>query len=80
MILKVYHLCIYTRFIQLLFQVVSDLDIDEKYRNLHRNKNPSYEQFIVGEGIAIFIVRIEKARICDVHDKVTYWEANKITI
>jgi len=44
-------------------------------RSIHKANNPAYEHFIVGESIAILAVRIDNARICDVHDKVSYWEA-----
>ena len=44
-----------------------------KYRNIHLNKNPKYEQFIIGNDIAVIIVKIDSARICDIKDKVTYW-------
>ena len=51
-------------------------DTDEssiKYRKIHLMKNPKYEQFIVGDDIAVIIVKIDSARICDIKDKVTYW-------
>jgi len=44
-----------------------------KYRKIHLMKNPKYEQFIVGDDIAVIIVKIDCARICDIKDKVTYW-------
>jgi hypothetical protein len=42
-------------------------------RALHLNSNPDYSQFIVGDEIAVIIIRIEKARMCDIHDRVSYW-------
>lgn len=48
-------------------------DSSMKYRNIHLIKNPKYEQFIVGNDIAVIIVKIDTARICDITDKVTYW-------
>lgn len=48
-------------------------DAESKYRNIHVLANPDYAQFSA-KG-AIVIVRVEKARLCDIHDKVTNWEA-----
>jgi hypothetical protein len=39
--------------------------------------NPDYTQFICGEGIAVIVVRIDRARMCDVQDKVSYWNAKE---
>jgi hypothetical protein len=50
-------------------------DDEERYRAFHRKMNPGYDQFIVGEDIAVLAVRIEKARICDINDKVKHWSA-----
>ena len=57
-------------------EVDTDLGSDEeRYRSLHLNNNASYEQFIVGPDVAVLAVRIEKARICDINDKVRTWSA-----
>ena len=48
---------------------------DSKYRGIHLFKNPDYKQFIEGEGIAVFLVKLEKGRLCDLRDKVTHWPA-----
>ena len=48
---------------------------EDKYRSFHRKMNPGYDQFIVGDDIAVLAVRIEKARICDINDKVKHWNA-----
>jgi hypothetical protein len=31
--------------------------------------NPDYKQFIIGEDIAVLIIRIDRARMCDVQDR-----------
>ena len=46
---------------------------EETYRHHHLINNKGYEQFIVGKDIAVLAVRIEKARICDINDKVKHW-------
>ena len=46
---------------------------EETYRQHHLSNNKGYEQFIVGKDIAVLAVRIEKARICDINDKVKHW-------
>ena len=46
---------------------------EETYRQHHLVNNKGYEQFIVGPDIAVLAVRIEKARICDINDKVKHW-------
>ena len=47
----------------------------EKYRQLHLANNLSSRQFILGENIGIVSISIQTARLCNVQDKVTYWEA-----
>ena len=44
-------------------------------RTMHLENNPNYAQFIVGNDIAVLIIRIDKARMCDVQDRVSYWNA-----
>lgn len=59
-------------------QIIGENDVlDEKYRQIHRLSNPDYQQFIVGEKIAIIVLRIEKARCCDINDRVSYWDVKK---
>ena len=53
--------------------IIHNQDIATKYRNIHLEKNPDYTQFI--EGNEVIIIRIEKARICDIKDRVTHWDA-----
>ena len=53
-------------------EVLDDCNAN-KYRQLHLSNNPGYSQFIEGEGIAVILIRIEKASMCDIEDKVSYW-------
>lgn len=34
---------------------------------------PGYEQFIVGEDIAMVAIFVEQARLCNVKDEVSHW-------
>jgi hypothetical protein len=43
------------------------------YRDLHLNNNADYRQFILGHDIAVIVVELERARICDIKDQVSYW-------
>eukprot|EP01031_Cornospumella_fuschlensis_P028481 gene28481-34379_t len=45
----------------------------EALRAIHLNNNPDYAQFISGAEIAVMQVGIEKVRMCDINDKVSYW-------
>ncbi|KAG5186739.1 hypothetical protein JKP88DRAFT_36281 [Tribonema minus] len=54
-------------------------EVAETYREEHRKNNPGSEQFIVGDNIAIVSVKIETARICNLADKVTYWDVRNQT-
>ena len=59
-------------------QIIDADDVlDEKYRQIHQQNNPDYRQFIVGKYIAIIVLQIEKARCCDINDKVSYWDVKK---
>ena len=49
----------------------------ERFRQAHLRANPRYPQFIVGEDIAILAVEVQKARICDIHDRVTKWSVGE---
>lgn len=44
-------------------------------RRLHLENNPDYKQFIVGADIALLVIHIDKARMCDIQDRVSYWNA-----
>jgi len=46
----------------------------ERFRALHLENNAAYGQFIEGEKIAVFTVHVTSARICNVEDRVTYWD------
>ena len=55
---------------------VASLSISSKsWRTIHLENNPDYKQFIVGSDIAILVIHIDKARMCDVQDRVSYWNA-----
>lgn len=60
--------------------VYGSLEIDgedaEILRAEHLRKNKGYEQFIVGDQIAIIAVRIKRARICNINDQVSEWVAS----
>ena len=45
------------------------------HRSIHLANNPDYSQFITAEGSAILCVYIDKARMCDIHDRVSYWNS-----
>lgn len=49
----------------------------ERHRALHLQANPGYEQFIVGENIAIVAIFVHTARICNVRDEVQHWYAGQ---
>jgi hypothetical protein len=51
----------------------------ERYRSLHLKNNVAYSQFIEGSGIAVFTVHVMSARICNVKDRVTYWDKRTAT-
>ena len=42
--------------------------------------NPDYEQFIIGSEQAIVVVRIEMARMCDLNDRVSYWNSKDVAV
>ena len=45
-------------------------DVAERYRAVHLQNNISYRQFIEGSDIAIILVTLTSARVCDVNDSV----------
>jgi hypothetical protein len=47
----------------------------EKYRRLHLQRNQEYSQFIEGADKAVITIKVRKARMCNVQDKVSMWEA-----
>jgi general stress protein 26 len=49
----------------------------DRFRQEHLRANPRYPQFIVGPDIAILAVEIQKARIADIHDRVTKWSVGE---
>ena len=48
----------------------------ERYRAIHLARNKSYSQFIVGPDIAIITVHLQRARVCDVNDRVAHFARN----
>jgi len=47
----------------------------EKYRQIHMKNNPKYKQFMQGDNIAVLVVTISSARICDFQDRVRVWHS-----
>jgi len=47
----------------------------EKFRKAHLDHNPDYPQFIEGPDIAILMIIMTSARICNINDQVTKWDA-----
>ena len=51
-------------------------DAAERYRAAHLARaGPGQRQFIVGDGIAIITVLVDKAKICNQADQVHVWES-----
>ena len=48
-------------------------EAEAQFRALHLEHNEGYEQFITGRDIAIVVVKVLSARICDVQDNVRHW-------
>lgn len=46
-------------------------------RAIHLKNNPDYSQFIAGDDIAVIKIAVEKARMCDINDRVSYWTARE---
>lgn len=46
-------------------------------RQIHLRSNPEYAQFIEGDDIAVIKVTVEKARMCDINDRVSYWNTKQ---
>lgn len=47
----------------------------ERYRAVHLRNNQGYAQFIEGPSIAVLTVHVTSARICNIQDRVMYWDA-----
>ena len=52
---------------------VEEGELAERYRQIHLGRNAAYSQFIVGDDIAIITVRLNRARVCDVNDRVQHF-------
>jgi len=51
----------------------------EKYRAAHLKNNKEYSQFILGDDIAVLVIFVTYARICNIHDQVTKWSVQEYT-
>eukprot|EP00747_Dinoflagellata_sp_TGD_P168938 gnl/TRDRNA2_/TRDRNA2_196565_c0_seq1.p1 gnl/TRDRNA2_/TRDRNA2_196565_c0~~gnl/TRDRNA2_/TRDRNA2_196565_c0_seq1.p1 ORF type:complete len:245 (-),score=38.78 gnl/TRDRNA2_/TRDRNA2_196565_c0_seq1:120-821(-) len=51
----------------------------EWLRKLHADNHPGYEQFIVGDNIAVISIKILQARVCNMRDEVSVWDRNSGT-
>lgn len=49
---------------------------EERFRALHLANNPKSQGFIVGQNIAVLILCVQFARLCNSEDKVTTWSAS----
>ena len=49
----------------------------ERYRQQHLAHNPKSAQFIVGESIAVVVIQVSSARICNNNDKVKHWSTGE---
>ena len=52
---------------------VEEGSLAERYRAIHLARNKAYSQFIVGPDIAIITVHLQRARVCDVNDRVAHF-------
>ena len=51
---------------------------EAKFRELHLKNNPDYSQFIVGEDIAVILIKVDRARMCDIKDRVIQWSSGPV--
>jgi len=58
--------------------IVEEGERSARYRAAHLKHNPDYPQFIVGDDIAMLCVNATSARICNIDDQVTKWEATTV--
>jgi len=54
-------------------------ELAERYRAIHLARNEAYSQFIVGDDIAIITVHLQRARVCDVNDRVSHFKRDGST-
>lgn len=50
---------------------------EKLYREIHLKNNPDYAQFIVGPEIAVVLVKVDRARLCNIKDQVTTWSSKE---
>jgi len=55
--------------------IVEEGERSTRYRAAHLEHNPDYPQFIVGDDIAMLCINATEARICNINDQVTRWNA-----
>lgn len=48
-------------------------ELAERCRQVHLAANPRYSHFIVGEDVAIMMLKPRMARLCNIHDAVQTW-------
>merc|ERR1740121_1496675 len=46
-----------------------DSEQEERFRAIHLENNPSSRGFIVGEGIAVLIINVQSARLCNSEER-----------
>ena len=56
-------------------QILEPGEKAEKFRKAHLAHNPDYPQFIEGPDIAMLMIIMSSARICNINDQVTKWDA-----
>ena len=57
-------------------QIVEPGEKAEKFRKAHLAHNPDYPQFIEGPDIAMLMIHVTSARICNINDQVTKWSVD----
>uniref|UniRef100_A0A0G4H5E7 Uncharacterized protein n=1 Tax=Chromera velia CCMP2878 TaxID=1169474 RepID=A0A0G4H5E7_9ALVE len=60
-------------------QTVHNAALREKYRVIHEQANPTYSQFIKGEGVVIVKFVIRAVRWSNVRDEIKQWEFDPLT-
>ena len=51
----------------------------ENMRSKHLEKHgPNFSQFIIGDNIAVLSVEVNSAKICNIKDEVTTWDAGDV--
>mmetsp|Transcript_52111 Transcript_52111/g.93397 ORF Transcript_52111/g.93397 Transcript_52111/m.93397 type:complete len:243 (-) Transcript_52111:130-858(-) len=53
--------------------LAADKAQEEHYRQLHLENNPNGRCFIIGDNIAVLVLSVNLAKLCNSEDKVTTW-------